>query len=292
MKKEDLYGAYPAIVTPFDEDGTNVDYESLDNLLQVQLKAGVHGIVVCGSTGELATLSYEEYKSVVSFVVSKVNGQIPVVAGIGTNSTNIASQFGETLKSLKVDGILVVTPPYNKPPQRGLIEHFRQIKKVSSLPLIAYNIPGRSALNVTPSTINLLAEQGLIIGVKESSGNMDQVMDLIALCRDKIAILSGEDSLVHALITCGGHGVISATQNVAPRGFVELVEFNKKNDVKSAAEIQLKLLPIVRAMFVETNPIPAKVGLHLQGVIKYPSVRLPLVPAEQATIEKVKSVLL
>jgi 4-hydroxy-tetrahydrodipicolinate synthase len=285
-------GSMPAIVTPFNADASAVDYDSLANLLSVQLSAGVTGIVVCGSTGESATLSPAEYSKVIGFTVDQVKGSVPVIAGIGTNSTQIGIELGKLIRELKVDGGLVVTPPYNKPPQRGVIEHFRQIKTASSgLPLIAYNIPGRSSLNLTPDTIAALAKEKLIVAVKESTGNMDQVMDTIAACEDKISILSGEDSLVHAIMACGGHGVISASQNVAPKGFAELTTANLKGDFNTGAKIQLQLLPLVRAMFVETNPIPAKVGLQLQGVIKHSSVRLPLVPALESTIEKVKSVI-
>ena len=285
-------GSMPAIVTPFTADASSVDYDSLANLLSVQLAAGVTGIVVCGSTGESATLSQAEYSKVIAFTVEQVKGLVPVIAGIGTNSTQVGIELGKLIRELKVDGGLVVTPPYNKPPQRGVIEHFRQIKSASSgLPLIAYNIPGRSSLNLTPDTIAALAKEKLIVAVKESTGNMDQVMDTIAACNDQISILSGEDSLVHAIMSCGGHGVISASQNVAPKGFAELTAANLKGDFATGAKIQLQLLPLVRAMFVETNPIPAKVGLLLQGVIKHSSVRLPLVPALESTIEKVKSVI-
>jgi 4-hydroxy-tetrahydrodipicolinate synthase len=292
MSNKMFVGSMPALVTPFNQDATAVDYDSLDNLINVQIKAGVTGLVVCGSTGEAATLSAAEYSEVISFVVEKSKGQVPVVAGIGTNSTNSAVETTKHLCELKVDGILVVTPPYNKPPQRGVIEHFRNIKKASNgIPLIAYNIPGRSSLNLTADTIGQLAKENLIVAVKESTGNMDQVLDTIVACEDRISILSGEDSLVHAIMSSGGHGVISASQNVAPKGFVELVNANLKGDFASGAKIQMKLLPIVRAMFIETNPIPAKVGLKLQNVIKHDSVRLPLVSALESTVEKVRSFL-
>jgi 4-hydroxy-tetrahydrodipicolinate synthase len=291
ITRKDLFGSFPALVTPFTSDGTKIDFSSFEALLEVQKKAGVTGYVVCGSTGESATLTQEEYKKAIEFVVSFNKKEKPIIAGIGTSSTAVAAELGKLHRDIGVDATLVVTPPYNKPPQRGVIEHFRSIQKSSGLPLIAYNIPGRSALNVTPQTINILADEGLIIGVKESSGNMDQVLDLLALVEDKIAVLSGEDSLVHAMMASGGHGVISASQNAAPKQFADLCHANLKGDFISGKKIQAALLPLVRALFIETNPIPVKVALKLQGVIASDMVRLPLVHAEPSTIENLKKVL-
>ena len=291
ITKSDISGSFPALVTPFSADGKSIDFDSFRNLLDVQKQANVTGYVVCGSTGESATLTPAEYEKAISFVVDYANGEKPVIAGIGTSSTQVAADLALIHKKLKVDATLVVTPPYNKPTQKGIIEHFKAIKSASGMPLIAYNIPGRSALNVVPATINTLADQKLIIGVKESSGNMDQVLDLIALTGEKIAILSGEDSLVHVMMASGGHGVISASQNAAPSAFADLVQADLKGDFQSGQKIQSSLLPLVRAMFVETNPIPVKAALHLQKVIAHPTVRLPLTAAEDSTIEKLKIVL-
>jgi len=291
ITRTDLFGSFPALVTPFTADATRIDFDSFANLLEVQKKAGVTGYVVCGSTGESATLSPDEYRRAIEFVVQFSNDEKPVIAGIGTSSTAVAVELAAMHRELGVHATLVVTPPYNKPPQRGVIEHFRAIKQSSGLPLIAYNIPGRAALNVTPQTIHALAKEGLIIGVKESSGSMDQVLDLLALVEDSIAVLSGEDSLVHAMMASGGHGVISASQNAAPKQFAELCEANLRGDFATGKRIQASLLPLIRALFTETNPIPVKVALKLQGVIASDAVRLPLVPAEAATVEKVQKAL-
>ena len=291
LNRKDIFGSFPALVTPFTADGSAIDFASFEALLAVQKSAGVTGYVVCGSTGESATLTPDEYKKAIEFVVQFNKKEKPVIAGIGTSSTAVACELGKLHAACGVDATLVVTPPYNKPPQRGIIEHFRSIKKAAGLPLIAYNIPGRSALNVTPQTVNALADEGLIIGVKESSGNIDQVLDLIALVEDKIAVLSGEDSLVHVMMASGGHGVISASQNAAPKQFADLVAADLAGDFSTGKRIQAAILPLVRAMFVETNPIPVKVALKLQGVIKHDTVRLPLVPAESTTIERVKKII-
>lgn len=283
-------GTYTALATPFNADGS-LDLDSLANLCDFQLKAGVNGFVACGSTGEAATLSEEEYRKIVTFVQERAKGKVPVVAGIGTNDTRRAWAQAVMLSELRVDGILVVTPPYNKPPQRGIVEHFRAVKGHTELPIIAYNIPGRSAANILPVTLDQMAKENLIVSVKESSGNMDQVLDIIALIGKKVSILSGEDSLVHAMMASGAHGVISASANVAPELFVQMTDAFAAGRFEESRDTQLKLLPIVRALFTETNPIPAKVGLHLRGVIKHPTVRLPLVPAEASTVQKMKEAL-
>lgn len=291
LTKDRFKGTFTALCTPFTQDGGAIDFTSFEKLIDYQLGAGVDGLVVCGSTGEAATLSEDEYLSAVKFVRSKTKGRSFCVAGVGSSDTKRCCSLASAATELGADGILVTTPPYNKPQQRGVVEHFRALSKVTTLPLIAYNIPGRSALNLLPQTIATLADEGLIIGVKESSGNMDQVLDTLALVRDKISVVSGEDSLVNALMASGGHGVISASANVAPELFVKLTRAALSGEWSTARDAQFDLLPIVRAMFIETNPIPAKVGLHLKGVIAHPTVRLPLVAAEKTTVERVKSVL-
>lgn len=284
-------GTYPAIVTPFNADGSAVDYDSLKALIDYQVRAGVQGIVVCGSTGEAATLSEDEYKNVVLSAKSMLGGRGQCIAGIGTNNTAKAQELAAFLSESKLDGILLVAPPYVKPPQRAIVEHFRAVKRCSTVPIIAYNVPGRSSVNIAAPTIAQLVQEGCIVGLKEALGSIDQVLDILAFTGDKLAMLSGEDSLVHATMASGGCGVISATANIIPEIFVELTTAALKGDWERARRAQFKALPIVRAMFMETNPIPVKTALALQGIIKYSAVRLPLVPAEAATVEKIRAVL-
>ncbi|NMC63004.1 MAG: 4-hydroxy-tetrahydrodipicolinate synthase [SAR324 cluster bacterium] len=291
INKDTLRGTFPAIVTPFSKDGANVDFDSLHNLIEYQISARVDGLVVCGSTGEAQTLTDDEYQKVVSFTKEKVNGRVPVIAGIGTNSTQKGIAAAKLLDEIAVDGILLVAPMYNKPTQKGIIAHFEQIKRATRLPIIAYNVPGRTSVNILPATIATLVKQGTICGLKEASGSMDQVLDILSLVRDDCAVVSGEDSLVCALMLSGGKGVISASANIIPEIFVEITSAALNKEWERAKEAQYKALPWVRLMFAETNPIPVKTAVALKGIIKYPTLRLPLMPAEDATIEKIKALL-
>lgn len=284
-------GIHPALITPFTEDLSAVDEKSLRNLIDYQIQAGVDGIVACGSTGEAATLSDDEYKQVVAITREMTKGRVLCIGGIGSNDTRKAAAQLRLLEELKADGALVVTPPYNKPPPRGIVEHFRMLKKSSSLPLIAYNVPGRTGTNMQPSTVFELCKENLIVGIKEACGSIDQVADLLYLVRDKLTVMTGECSQVLVTYVLGGQGTISATANIVPEKFTALRDAVKKNDWTKAKDIQLDLVPIVRAVFMETNPIPVKVGAALKGLIKNPVARLPLVPAEQKTIDKMKEVL-
>lgn len=286
-----FWGNHTAICTPFNLDGSEIDFESLDNLIEFQLEKGAHGIVVAGTTGEVATLSDIEYKKLIEFVVKKVAGRVPVTAGAGLNSTLKTIQYLKICEELKVDAALIVTPYYNKPPQNGLLEHYRALKKATSLPIIAYNVPGRTSVNLLPKTVRKMVDEKLIVGIKEATGSMDQALDLVALVGQDIAVMSGEDSLVFSIMSIGGTGVISAAANVAPSQFSKIAEAIKSKQFELAAQLQLGVLPIVRMAFMETNPIPVKTGLYLMKVIKHPTMRLPLCQAEERTISEIKSVL-
>jgi len=286
-----LKGTYPAIVTPFSKDASAVDLDSLGNLIEYQIGARVDGIVVCGSTGEAQTLNDDEYQKVVSFTKQAVKGRVPIIAGIGTNDTRRGVAFAKLLQEIGVDGILVVAPPYNKPPQRGIISHFREIKSATSLPLIAYNVPGRTGVNILPATMATMVKEGIICGIKEASGAMDQVLDLLALVRDTSSVMSGEDSLVHSMMASGGRGVISASANIIPEIFVEITTAALNGEWERARDAQFKALPWVRLMFAETNPIPVKTAVALKGIIKNATLRQPLCAAEESTIEKIRSML-
>lgn len=284
-------GVFPAIVTPFTADGGAIDYDSLRELLDYQLRGGVRGVVVCGSTGETVTLSDDEYRAVVTFVRSHVGDRGAVIAGIGANSTARAVALARFVESAEVDGILLVTPPYNKPTQNGIVAHFAAVRDATETPIVAYNVPSRTGVNLLPQTIGRMVAEGLIIGIKESSGSIDQALDLLSLTGDRAAVLSGEDALIHPMMACGGKGAVSVVANVFPDMVAEMVRAALESRWDDSRRIQMKLLPIVRAMFVESNPIPVKAALALKGLIRYPTTRLPLTPAEGPTVELLKRVL-
>ena len=284
-------GTYPAIVTPFNESGSEVDYDSFRELLDFQIEGGVRGVVVCGSTGETATLSDEEYRAVVSFAQKHVSGRAQVIGGIGASSTSRAVELARFLSSSGVDGILLVTPPYNKPTQNGLFSHFAAVHSAVDTPIMAYNVPSRTGSNLLPKTVARLVDAGIIVALKESSGSMDQVLDILALVGDRLAVLSGEDSLVHATMASGGVGAVSVVANVAPQLVSRLTAAALAEDWRAARDLQREMLPLARAVFTETNPIPIKAALCLKGLIRFPTTRLPLTPAEPATIELLKRVL-
>lgn len=292
ITRTELCGAFPAIVTPFTKDGSAVDLRSLERLAMVQLQGGCAGIVACGSTGEAVTLNDDEYRAVITTVAGVVRtfGKGLCIAGIGTSSTARAVALAEALGDA-VDALLLVTPPYNKPTQEGIIAHFEAVRAKAKAPIVAYNVPGRTASNMLPATVTTLAERGVIIGIKESSGSIDQVTEIAAAVGDSISVLSGEDSLVLPTLALGGRGVVTVTGNVLPDKVSALVASGLGGDWELCRSIQFETLPITKAMFLETNPIPVKAALALKGMIANPTVRLPLTPASRATIERLKQVL-
>ncbi|MCB0338192.1 MAG: 4-hydroxy-tetrahydrodipicolinate synthase [Bdellovibrionales bacterium] len=290
LNSQTLKGAAPAIVTPFLESG-EIDYKSLDSLIDYQLKAGVDGIVACGSTGEAATLTDAERVSVISHVVKRASGQAYVIAGIGASSTKVAQDMARQYSELGVDGLLLVAPFYNKPSQEGIYQHFASVAQSTKSPIVAYNVPGRTASNILPSTVARLAKDNLIIGLKDASGSVDQTLDTLALVGNSISLLSGEDSLTYPMMTCGARGTISATGNIVPKLVADLTHFANSGDYKAALDVHWKFLPFARAMFIETNPVPVKAALAIKGIIASPTVRLPLTPAAPQTVEKLKALI-
>jgi len=283
----DLAGTFPAIVTPFSADGSAIDLDSLRSLLDYQLSGGVSGFIVCGSTGEAATLSDDEYRLVIETTAAHIRGRGICVAGIGSNSTRRATEVAAWLEGVRgVDAILLVAPPYNKPPQEGIFAHFMAVHAAARLPIVAYNVPGRTGVNILPATIGRLAAAGAIIALKEASASMDQVMDLLVETEGRISILSGEDSLVHATMACGGRGVVSVAANVEPRVVSGMTRAALGGEWPRSLEAQLALLPLIRALFAETNPIPVKAELARRGLIRNATVRLPLVGASPALLER------
>ena len=283
-----LHGVLPAIVTPFTKDGSAVDQKSLIRLIDSLLEGGVHGIVACGSTGEATTLSDSEYVEVVKLVRERTAGKVPCVAGISVSSTQRAVQIARVIKELSCDAILVATPPYNKPSQAGIIEHFKAIGAASGLPLIAYNVPGRSGVAITSATLGSLSHQGIITAIKEASGSIDNFADIKVAVTPECQVLSGDDSLFLGALAYGGRGVITVVGNAYPNEMVALYSAFERGDAREACRIQLDLLPLCRAAFMESNPVPIKAALALKKVIDHDTVRLPLTSLAPASFERVQ----
>jgi len=279
-------GAMVAIVTPF-KDG-QVDEAGLRELIEFQLANGTHGIVPCGTTGESATLSFKEHERVVEIAVEQVNKRVPVVAGTGSNNTEEAIRLTKHAKDAGADGALMISPYYNKPTQEGLYRHFKKVAETVDIPIIVYNIPGRTAVNIEPATMARLAEIDNIVGVKEAAGTMKQITDIIARCGEGFVVLSGEDHLTFPLLCVGGKGVISVTSNVAPRDMAEMCNLFFAGKFGEAQKLYYKLLPLCHALFYETNPAPVKAALAMMNKIKSDEVRLPLAPMLDANRERLR----
>jgi 4-hydroxy-tetrahydrodipicolinate synthase len=281
-------GVLTALVTPF-RDGA-IDEPALRELVERQIAAGVDGLVPCGSTGESATLSHAEHRRTVEVVVEAARGRVPVVAGTGSNSTSEAVELTRHAREAGADAALLISPYYNKPTQDGIVAHYAEIGRRTGLPLVVYNIPGRTASNILPATFARLADLEQVVGVKEASGDLNQISELIARCPEDFAVLSGDDALTLPLLAIGGRGVISTTSNVAPAEMVRLVRAFGKGDVAGARASHYHLLPLFDALFCETNPIPVKCALHLMGLCG-PEIRLPLTPLTDANRERLQVVL-
>lgn len=282
-------GSLVALITPF-KNG-RVDENRLADLIEWHLRSGTHGIVPCGTTGESATLSHDEHTHVVKFVVNQVKKRAPVVAGTGSNSTAEAIRLTREAQEVGADGALMISPYYNRPTQEGIYQHYKAVAQAApGFPIIFYNIPGRTGSNIEPSTMARLAEIDNIVGVKEAAGSIDQVLNIVAACGEKLAILSGEDSLTFSMMTLGGKGVISTAANVVPREMAELANLCLNKQYEKAAQLQIKLLPLIRALFIETNPIPLKTALAWMGKCEL-ELRLPLVTMAEGNAMKLKSVM-
>jgi 4-hydroxy-tetrahydrodipicolinate synthase len=276
MTPSRLTGVGTALVTPFQHGGA-VDEAALRALVDWQLAEGVHFLVPCGSTGEAATLSLEEHRRVVEIVVEQVNGRAPVVAGAGSNDTRKAIALSQEMKAIGASHLLHVSPMYSKPPQRGIEAHFRAIADAVGLPIVVYNVPGRTASNIEAKTTLALAGVPGIVAVKEASGNLAQITDILTSRPQEFSVLSGDDELTLPIMLGGGDGVISVVSNAAPRALVELVEAAARGDFATARERQATLLPLMRAAFAESNPIPIKAAMSMLGRCEN-VLRLPLVP--------------
>ena len=281
MKNTIFTGMCTALVTPMHADGT-VDYEAFGRFIEFQIESGINALVVMGTTGENATIEYSEQKEIIRFVVEKVAGRVPVIAGTGTNNTEHVLHNTKAACEVGADAVLVVTPYYNKATQKGLIAHFTAVADASTVPVILYNVPGRTGCNLLPKTAAVLAEHPNIVAIKEATGNMAQMVELRALCGDKLDIYSGEDALTVPMMAMGAKGTISVLSNVVPAEAVAMTDACKAGDYKTAADWQCKLLALTNALFSEVNPIPAKAAAAAMG-FGADALRLPLTPMEDAT---------
>jgi 4-hydroxy-tetrahydrodipicolinate synthase len=287
----ELKGAIVAIVTPFNEDGT-IDYKSLERLIGFHLLNNTDGIVVCGTTGEAATLTIGEYKEVINFVVRKVNKQIPVIAGSGTNDTNHAIELSKIAAEQGVDALLIVTPYYNKPNPNGMYQHYAAIANIVDTPIILYNVPGRTGINLSPAIVQRLANDfSNIVGIKEAAGSIEQGMELIQNLPDDFLIFSGDDQLAFALVCMGADGCISVAANAIPNEFHKLIWHTLNGEFEEARTIQYKYLNLMNLNFIESNPVPIKTVLHLMGYIKE-VFRLPLAPIAEENKELLRNELI
>ena len=277
-------GAGVAIVTPFHADGS-VNYEKLEELLDFQINNGTDAIIICGTTGESATLSEEEHSAVIAHTIQYVNHRVPVIAGTGSNATDTAVMLSQKAEKDGADGLLVVTPYYNKATQNGLYAHYKTIAESVSVPIIIYNVPSRTGCNITPATVaRLVNDVPNIIAIKEASGNIVQVADLAHLCGDKLDIYSGNDDQIVPLLSLGGKGVISVLSNVAPKQTHDICQKWFDGDIAGSCQMQLDAMPLIHALFCEVNPIPVKHALNLMGMECGP-MRAPLSEMEPEHLE-------
>jgi 4-hydroxy-tetrahydrodipicolinate synthase len=282
-------GVLPAVVTPF-KNG-EVDEEGLRQLIEFQIENGVHGIVPCGTTGESATLSHQEHERVVEITVDQAKGRVPVVAGTGSNNTAEAIRLTAHAKKVGANGVLMISPYYNKPTQEGIYQHYKKVAEEVDIPIIVYNIPGRTASNIEPTTFARLAEIRNIVGVKEASGSMKQITEIIRLCGDNLTVVSGEDFLTYPLMSVGGKGVICVVANIVPRDMADLCNLLLAGDYDKGRELYYRLLPLCHSMFIETNPAPIKAALAMMGKISSDEVRLPLASMSDDNLAKVRKAL-
>ncbi|SHJ60938.1 4-hydroxy-tetrahydrodipicolinate synthase [Clostridium amylolyticum] len=282
-------GSGVAIVTPFNKDG--VDLKKLEELIEWHISKDTDAIIICGTTGEASTMTEAERKETIKFTVEKVNKRIPVIAGTGTNNTAASIAMSKWAESIGVDALLIITPYYNKTTQKGLIEHFKAIDDEVNIPIIVYNVPGRTGMNITASTLKELCKLKNIKAIKEASGNISQIAEFKALCGDEIDIYSGNDDQIIPILSLGGIGVISVLANIIPKEVHDMCNLYLEGKVKEALKIQLDTLSLTNALFIETNPIPVKTALNLMG-FEVGRLRLPLCDMVEGNLETLKKELI
>jgi len=280
-------GSGVALVTPFNEDG-RVNFKKLEELLNWHVEEGTDAVIICGTTGESSTLTDEEKKEVIKFTVEVINKRIPVIAGTGSNDTAHSIELSQYADKVGADALLVITPYYNKTTQKGLIEHFTAIANSVNIPMILYNVPSRTGINLLPKTLYELSKHPNIRGVKEASGNISQVAEIARLLPEDFFIYSGNDDQIVPLMALGGVGVISVVANIAPRDTHDLVQKFLDGDIKGSLELQLRMKPLIDALFIEVNPIPVKTAMNLMG-FNVGKLRLPLIDMEDKNLEILKA---
>jgi 4-hydroxy-tetrahydrodipicolinate synthase len=283
-------GTYTALVTPFRSDGS-LDLDTLAGLIEWQVEAGIDGLVPCGSTGESATLSPAEHVEVIRHVTDVVGGRVAVVAGTGSNSTQEAIEFTSAAREAGADGALLISPYYNKPTQEGIYLHYREVAERAGLPVVAYNVPGRTASRIAPETTARLSRVDGVVALKEAGADLTETSHTIRLADPSFRVLSGNDSETLPMLSIGGHGIISTCANVAPREMSEITRAFGRGDVEAARRMHYRLLPLMEALFLESNPIPVKAALHLLGRIREPTLRLPLTPMEKTNRDRLEAAL-
>lgn len=289
MKKIIFKGCGTAIITPFTKDGINFD--EFRNLIEFQIKEGADSIIVCGTTGESSTMSIEEKKSAIKFAIDVANKRIPIIAGTGGNCTKSVIELSRYAESVGADALLIVTPYYNKTTQNGLIAHYTAIANSTNLPIILYNVPSRTGLNITPSTCLELSKFENIVAIKEASGNISQIAEIAELCGDNLHIYSGNDDQILPILSLGGIGVISVLSNLVPNDVHKMTNYFFLGEVQKATELQLKALPLVSALFCEVNPIPVKAACNMLG-FNCGIPRLPLIEMSISGKEKLKKAMI
>lgn len=286
MSKKTLFtGAGTALITPFTENGVN--FEALGNIIEFQIENSVDALIICGTTGEAATMPDKEHLSVIEFAVKKTAGRIPIIAGTGSNDTAHCVELSQEAQNLGADGLLIVTPYYNKCTQKGLMMHFDKVMEKVNLPIILYNIPGRTGMQFKLDTLKELAKDERIVGVKEASGSIEYLTDLVHTCPE-LDVYSGNDDMVVPLLSLGGKGVISVLSNIAPKETHDLCQKFFDGDMKGSLALQMEYLDLIHALFCEVNPIPVKTAMNLMGFNAGP-LRLPLCEMDDANLAKLKS---
>ncbi|MBQ8649423.1 MAG: 4-hydroxy-tetrahydrodipicolinate synthase [Clostridia bacterium] len=288
MKKTIFEGMATALITPITENG--IDFEAFAKLIDWQIEKGINGLVVCGTTGESSTLTDEEHREAIRFAVKQAAGRVPVIAGTGSNDTAYAIELTKEACAAGADAVLVVTPYYNKATQKGLIKMFTAIADASTVPVILYNVPSRTGVNIEPATVAELAKHPRISAIKDAGGNISKTAELISLCGDNIDVYSGNDDQVIPIMSLGGKGCISVLSNIMPKEAVEMCRLFKEGKTAEAAKMQIDLLPLINALFSEVNPIPVKAAMAAMGFCD-DYLRLPLTPMEDGNREKLYSLM-
>ena len=285
MKKVIFKGCGTAIITPFTEKGVN--FEEFKKMIEFQIENHADAIIVCGTTGESSTMTEQERKETIKFAVEVANKRIPIIAGTGGNCTATAIEMSKYAESVGADGVLIVTPYYNKTTQEGLVAHYKAIAKSIKLPIILYNVPGRTGLNITPQTCLELSKINNIVAIKEASGNLSQIAEIAALCRDNLTIYSGNDDQILPILSLGGKGVISVLSNLIPEDVHNMIKYFEEGKIKEATKLQLDTLSLTKALFSEVNPIPIKAACNMFG-FNAGIPRLPLIEMSKSGKEKLK----